>query len=395
MESELIRKAPGEVYIRECPWFVRKGTRDVLNAGLSKGYPIAYTRIMSQLQGDLLETLSYGGGTVFVVGPPGVGKSVAVTRVLCDMIGARVPGYERTYEVIVVDVDIKRAEDPAEFIESANKAGYYPILYLDPSPVQAYSPKKYAPRWSLSEVKSAVIRFWETADPNERGAASVIVVTDDLYEQFGLINFEGAAVKVGADVKEAARFARQVAALIEVAGWGFHMAGDIVKEKFPDAYYAVAAAVAARNARGREDKPAEEEVEREVYTYALQYTHWLFGGDVELLRRAAPVLLALGFGVDAGAAASFVEKKWGQCCPDVIGWIKLSHNSAIRGALEFATRVAAGVALGTGGAVLDWAPDDVRRFIETIASELAEFAKRRQCDFEALKRELAAYISSE
>jgi len=347
------QRLPGRLIVDSCPWF--RGA--VFTSGLSRGIPLLHLPILDEVYNRLYGELERGYGAVVIAGKKGVGKSVAAAYALCRLAGGNVSVGSREYRVVVVDVVSGNLDGVKRAVLDMNRLGYIPVFYFDPSPIEAYLDSgRYAPKMSLATAKYILEKLKLTTFSGN--AVLLVVASEDQYSVLNVGSVVGVEVRVDnkANPMVLVNFANRRADYLKLS--------EGLSKLFGDEYYWVAAVVATNMADT--DASVEDvlnEVEDVVYGYAADYIwHHVLGSDSLLASYAAPVLLAVGLGLDVSAAMDYVRQlNWSTDHP-AFRWAATLQHGLLRSVVEMAAKSAVYMATGLG------------------RDELCQRVRRRQCD---------------
>jgi len=315
-----------KVYISAEKWpYVEEVDEEArLIGGLLGERPPVFNSLIDVVAEALANAAKRGGGVVLVKGGKGVGKSTAAAVAVYHLLRGAVRVGERVYKTVAVEVrgDIERGvkvegevdRGIQNSVAKANKAGYLPVLYFDPSKLPAYpvgAGEEYVPEASIDMVKRVVARLFDVVKPEMWHAVALVVLSNDQYK---VVEGEiSRRVKSGAgrwlwviDADEVLKEEKAdfVKDLVEkysgCSGDVIKRVADAIASQFADGY-AVAAVLTAdwlksRGCYGGEVERAVKEAEGNIHRFILDYLWYgLFRGDNVTAERYAPLLLAVGF----------------------------------------------------------------------------------------------------
>jgi len=318
---------------RRCPRLA--SVRDGVAAS---GAPFVYTLMAGAASGAIWSAVERRRGVAIIRGEKGVGKSVATLYALCELSGALTN--DGKYRVLPVDASKVNTGGIEDAIVRLNKLGYFPVFYLDASPVGAYDGQVYEPAMDLFVFAHDLYRLGMAVSYTD--AVLVAVMSNDQFnalDAFGDVVLDTDTFMAMGAVK---RFIETKYGLES----SYSIATEVAR-RFKGEYYWVAAiTVAEALRRGLSFEDAMSAAEAMVYSYAMEYI-WkhVLGGDRRTAERHAPLALAVGLGLDVDGAVRFVESR-SYVDVHILRWFKSLTPGMLRSALEKAAKSAVYMALG-------------------------------------------------
>jgi len=312
----LLNFSPGSIYIGAEEWlYVEEVGGEVwLKRGLLGGGPLVYNSLIDVVAERLRWAAERGGGVVVVKGGKGVGKSTATVAAVYHLLKGAVEVGGRVYKPIAIRLGSEVSRDDLQnFVDVANRFGYLPVFYFDPSALPAYPEEasgEYVPEAPAHVVKEVVALLFDVTKPERRRVVALVALSNDQYKVVeGEISkrVESGARRwlwvIDADEELEEEKADFVKDLVEnysgCRGDAVKRVADTIASQFADGY-AVAAVLAADwlkrgGCSGEEVERAVERARGDVHRFVLDYIwHAVLGRDENVARWAAPLILAVG-----------------------------------------------------------------------------------------------------